>query len=141
VVIAGILHDVLEDTAVGSDELRERFGAEVLALVEGASEPDKKDTWEERKRHTLDYLAQAPLEVCLVSCADKLDNVGGLLLDKQLHGELVWERFNRGADSQRWYFDELSRILSTRSTESGQLAALAERLRAAVDAVFTSTDQ
>jgi (p)ppGpp synthase/HD superfamily hydrolase len=47
VVIAGILHDVLEDTAVGSDELRERFGAEVLALVEGASEPDKTGTWEE----------------------------------------------------------------------------------------------
>ncbi len=37
VVAAGLLHDVLEDTAVTYDELRETFGDEVAHLVEGVT--------------------------------------------------------------------------------------------------------
>lgn len=36
-VIAGLLHDVLEDTATPPDELEQRFGATVRKLVEGVS--------------------------------------------------------------------------------------------------------
>src|SRR5690554_6661855 len=34
---AGILHDVLEDTPVTREELEERFGSEILLLVDGVT--------------------------------------------------------------------------------------------------------
>ena len=40
-VIAAFLHDVLEDTSVTYDELREQFGDEICELVEGVTKLDK----------------------------------------------------------------------------------------------------
>ena len=40
-VIAAFLHDVLEDTSVTADELKELFGEEIVALVEGVTKLDK----------------------------------------------------------------------------------------------------
>lgn len=37
----GVLHDVLEDTQVTADELEQKFGKEVLELVEGVTKLDK----------------------------------------------------------------------------------------------------
>ena len=42
VVAAGLLHDVVEDTPVSVDELRERFGADVAEL---ASRPAARVAW------------------------------------------------------------------------------------------------
>ena len=75
-VIAGILHDTLEDTPLTLEEIRSQFGREVADLVVALSEPDKKAPWEERKAHTIDHLEQkATPDVLLVSVADKLDNM------------------------------------------------------------------
>lgn len=60
VVIAGILHDTLEDTETTERDLLDRFGPVVLEIVKGCSEPDKGASWEERKQHTLDELKHAP---------------------------------------------------------------------------------
>lgn len=46
VIIAGLLHDTLEDTETTEDDIHSRFGSEVLRLVQGASEPDKHLSWE-----------------------------------------------------------------------------------------------
>jgi len=56
VAVAGILHDTVEDTPITLDEIRKHFGQAVAELVAGASEPDKSDTWENRKKHTIEYL-------------------------------------------------------------------------------------
>src|SRR3712207_3105258 len=74
-VIAGILHDTVEDTDLTLDYISEHFGDHVALIVEGCSEPDKSLPWEERKSHTLQYLRTAPWEVRVVSCADKLHNI------------------------------------------------------------------
>ena len=47
-VIAGILHDVAEDTSYTLDKIREIFGDDVKELVESHTE-DKNKTWEERR--------------------------------------------------------------------------------------------
>ena len=75
VVVAGLLHDLVEDTPVTSGEITERFGGEVASIVDGCSEPDKSLSWEKRKRGTLAKLPGAPQEVRLVSAADKIDNL------------------------------------------------------------------
>lgn len=40
-LVAAFLHDVLEDTQVTADELEQKFGKEVLELVEGVTKLDK----------------------------------------------------------------------------------------------------
>ena len=36
-VIAGLLHDVLEDTSVTQEQLKEQFGEEIASLVQGVT--------------------------------------------------------------------------------------------------------
>ena len=59
VIVAGILHDTVEDTPMTLDNLRDLFGEKVADIVKGASEPDKSLPWEDRKRHTLNFLKTA----------------------------------------------------------------------------------
>ena len=112
VVVAGILHDTVEDTPVTIEDIRRSFGEKVASLVEGASEPDKSDTWENRKRHTIDCLKTAPLDVLLVSLADKLDNIRAIRADYEKLGDALWPRFNRAKESQVWYYTALAKVFS-----------------------------
>ena len=111
VVAAGILHDTVEDTHVTLQQIRERFGPRVASIVEGCSEPDKTAPWEERKRHTIEYLRTAPWEVRLVSCADKLHNLRTVAEAYERVGDEVWRRFKRGREQQEWYYRSLLTVL------------------------------
>ena len=61
-IVAGILHDAVEDTHVSLHEIKHLFGWDVADLVEAASEPDKSDTWENRKKHTIGMLQSLSLQ-------------------------------------------------------------------------------
>ncbi len=52
VIVAGLLHDTVEDTDTELDDIKREFGERVASLVFSASEPDKTLTWEERKIHS-----------------------------------------------------------------------------------------
>src|SRR5476649_2884608 len=97
-IIAGILHDTLEDTDTTEEQLRNQFGEKVLKIVKGCSEPDKGASWEERKKHTLDYLKDAPVSIRQVTCADKLHNLRSIKRDLDSMGEVIWGKFKRGQD-------------------------------------------
>ena len=115
IIVAGLLHDTIEDTSVTLEDIRKSFGEKVADLVEAASEPDKSDTWENRKRHTIEYLKTAPMDVLLLSCADKLDNIRSIKEDYERFGESVWKRFRRAKDSQRWYYGALADVFTNRA--------------------------
>jgi len=106
-VAAGILHDTVEDTPVEIDYIQNHFGKHVADIVKGCSEPDKQASWRKRKTHTIDYLKTAPLEVRIVSCADKLNNVQAIACDYKQIGDEVWKRFNKGKKDQKWYYQGL----------------------------------
>lgn len=102
--MAGVLHDTLEDTSATSNELEDLFGARVLEIVKGGSEPDKSLTWEERKTHTIEFLAKnTDREIALLTCADKLDNLVSTL-NFQKDGTCPWGNFKRGKVEQAWYY-------------------------------------
>jgi (p)ppGpp synthase/HD superfamily hydrolase len=140
VVVAGILHDTLEDTPVTPDQIRERFGDEAAELVLSVSEPNKSDhTWENRKVHTLRHLDTAPPEVLLLSLADKLDNIRSIREDAERLGEAVWRRFNRSREKQEWYYRRLAEAFAGRIGDGlpgGPVAAFRDE----VDRVFTRPD-
>ena len=112
--VAGVLHDTVEDTPVTLAEIRSLFGERVVRLVAGASEPDKAGSWDKRKQHTIDHLKTAPVDVVVLACADKLDNVRSLRRDYLKLGEALWARFNRPKERQHWYYQSLAQVFITR---------------------------
>ncbi len=116
-VAAAVLHDTVEDTHVTLEDLRREFGPEVADIVEGCSEPDKTAPWEERKRHTIEHLKSAPMEVALVTCADKLDNIRATCDDLAAVGEAAWSKFSRSKEKQAWYYRSLVRAFNQRTQE------------------------
>ena len=135
-VIAGILHDTLEDTPVTLAEIRSQFGREVADLVVALSEPDKKAPWEERKAHTIDHLEQkATPDVLLVAVADKLDNMHAIRAGLASDGEAFWLRFNRPREKQKWYFQRLAGVFERRIS-AGAGVALAHAFKLEVVRVF-----
>jgi (p)ppGpp synthase/HD superfamily hydrolase len=101
---AALLHDTVEDTSVTHDQIRKKFGDRVAEIVTGCSEPDKDDTWENRKNHTIHYIKGAPRHIQLVSAADKLHNLRSMVKDHDEIGDKVWSRFKRGKDDIAWYY-------------------------------------
>lgn len=112
--IAAVLHDAVEDHG-GMLRLRDiehNFGANVARMVAGlsdsfAEDAHQKESWSERKAGYVKRLANEPLEVQLISAADKLYNARTILSDYRGIGARVWERFKRGRDEQLWYYRAL----------------------------------
>ena len=79
-VIAALLHDVMEDTAVTKAEIARRFGKQVAELVDGLSKLDKiefqshLEAQAENFRKMLMAMAR-DLRVVLIKLADRLNNL------------------------------------------------------------------
>jgi len=74
VVMAGFLHDLLEDTKVTEEKIEENFGKKVLALVKANSEDRKIKNERERNEEMLCRCANAGGEAMMIKAADILDN-------------------------------------------------------------------
>jgi len=90
-IIAGILHDVVEDTSATIEEIEEMFGPDVANIVDGVSKITQLrfGTREEHKGETIRKMIVAmasDIRVLLVKIADRLHNMqtlGYLREDKQ----------------------------------------------------------
>lgn len=103
IIVAGILHDTLEDTDTEFEEIKDNFGEYVARLVASESE-DKSKSWEERKQATINHLASAPDDEAICCLADKLSNLRSIYYDCLRLGDQVWERFKREKEKIEWYY-------------------------------------
>ena len=113
VIIAGILHDTVEDTDLTLDFIRERFGDTVANIVDGCSE-NKALRWRARKTERIEALRTASPEVCTVTCADKLHNLRTIISEYEDIGDSVWDRFHGGVEDQAWYYRSILSAIADR---------------------------
>ena len=92
VVAAALLHDTVEDGAIGLGELRESFGGRVCALVDALTEDGTIERWEERKAAHREQVAAAGHDAAAIYAADKLAGAGALRRAYAQQGERASER-------------------------------------------------
>lgn len=120
VIVAGFLHDTVEDANVGEEEIGETFGPRIANLVSSVSEPDKSLSWKTRKRHTIEHLEQEQdPDVLALAAADKLDNVRAITDTlRHLGQEQTWALFKGGKSDLHWYYRRIAEILLAKGPEN-----------------------
>jgi len=112
VIIAGILHDTVEDTDVTLADIKAQFGDRVEELVRGCSEPDKSKSWKERKMQMLTFVNNgADFETKMIILADKLSNIRSIYRNLETMENCLWDKFNAGYEEQKWYLTEMCKAL------------------------------
>ena len=121
-VMAGLLHDVVEDTDVDIKTISNKYGQQVADHVNAVTEPeelrqpatgDKAQTWKQRKEHTIREIKSAERDIKLLSCADKLANIRDLISELKMEGEGFWDKFNAPKEEQEWYYRSMLEAFAT----------------------------
>ena len=79
-IVAALLHDTVEDTDATEDEIKELFGAEISALVDGLTKIDKLDLVTKKAKQAENFrklllAISSDIRVLLVKLADRLHNM------------------------------------------------------------------
>jgi (p)ppGpp synthase/HD superfamily hydrolase len=128
--IAALLHDGPEDCQ-GAETLREiddRFGDRVAQIVLGCTDSMQipKPPWQKRKADYIAHLPAADESTLLVSLADKVHNVGSLVVGYRQLGEELWDRFSANRDQSLWYYESLLAVFQ--KADIDRCAVLVETL-------------
>jgi (p)ppGpp synthase/HD superfamily hydrolase len=148
-VVAGILHDVIEDCVrdgytreMLEQRIGDKFGPKVLETVLAVTYRRHDDdgvefSADERKADYLERLCTAGEDALWVCAADKIHNASSIVADlrRTVDPETVWNRFGAGkAGTARWYRQVYQRlreigfaspIMIELDRASGELAELA----------------
>ena len=124
-VVAGILHDVIEDCVregysreMLEQRIGDKFGAKaldtVLAVTYRRHDDDGVElSGDDRKTDYLERLSGASEEARWVCAADKIHNASSILSDlrRTVDTETIWSRFGGGrAGTGRWYRQVYERL-------------------------------
>lgn len=115
VLIAGLLHDTLEDVEGYVPEMLETsFGKRVCDIVLGVTEESKlegkKLPWKEVKEAYLKKLEGSGDESILVSLADKIQNTRSLIELMNAAGQTSLPHFGSSHDDRAWFHRSVLRI-------------------------------
>jgi len=106
VIAAAMIHDVLEDTDITEQQLRQELGDEVVDIILPLSE-NKKLEWEERKKKYITDVKNAGHATKAVSIADKIHNLESVIETHKTMGPAIWTKFNRGKEQKMWFEKEM----------------------------------
>ncbi|MGM9986329.1 MAG: HD domain-containing protein [Bacillaceae bacterium] len=132
-IIAGLLHDTIEDTNVTYDEIVDLFGERVAKIVAGDTEENNK-SWEQRKQHTIDSIKTAPIEVILLILADKIHNLQTIYIEKEKNGEDIFNYFSRGKEMQYNYYNGIYTEIKQR--QNAQVNQLLQEMKHLIQLIF-----
>jgi (p)ppGpp synthase/HD superfamily hydrolase len=125
IICAGVLHDVLEDSATPQDDIEEDFGSQVLDMVLSLTHPEQKEGESafSRNKRMFENMQWSGRDVHIVKSADRLDNL------ITAHQAMSDERLNE-------YIKESREMLLPLTLASN--TALYHALNSAIDSAETS---
>lgn len=150
-VIAGILHDVVEDCVrekytaeMLQQRIGDKFGATVLETVLAVTNRRESDdgvelSSAEQKEDYLQRLASASDRARWVCAADKIHNASSIVADLKRSGypETIWNRFSGGREATISFY----RRVAERLSELGFDAPIARELEGVARALATFGEQ
>ena len=139
---AALLHDLLEDTDIPAEEIRDRFGERVAELVVVLSDDPSIEPYERRKDALREKALAADADAIAIYAADKLSNVTDLRALYDEEGEDAGKRFKAPLDLrlELWRRDaEALCALSSPPPFAAELRRQLEALLAAREEALNNT--
>lgn len=139
-VCAGVLHDILEDTEMTEERLKDELSTvandvsvkKIITIVKAMTQ-NKTFGYNERHNKQLDNIFIVGHEAMLVLLADYLDNVSNLRRDQIFFGHKLWDKFNQKPEMKFKAIERvikfLNRYLKTNRSEVEALARLYKLLK------------
>lgn len=125
VVIAGILHDVVEDTTYTLGDIEERFGQRIAHIVGGVTEDKQIISREERFIFYLSALKNSDNDVKAVRAADMLHNRQSVL--KELDNKFdIWKALH--TDKEGYLEESYSKLEIIKETLKSELVNELEKI-------------
>jgi (p)ppGpp synthase/HD superfamily hydrolase len=129
IIIAGLLHDSLEDVPNYTyEKLVVDCGERVASIVRHVTEPldatkmdEEQLPWLERKEAYLRVLKDGGVESALVSAADKIHNTESFLRSVMEEGEEVLQRFHSSTRNRLWFHEQVLAIVQEKLPEDNAL--------------------
>jgi len=121
IVIAGILHDVVEDTKTTIDGIKSKFNANVSKLVEANSFDEKIDDRIQSYKENFERCRKAGKDALIVKAADILDNADFCC-------------FGGNGDPNDWWIEKMRYFVEI-STDILKDEALHQKLKAKHDKI------
>jgi (p)ppGpp synthase/HD superfamily hydrolase len=109
IVAAAFVHDVLEDTDVTPEQLRNELGNDVFEIVDAVSH-DNALAWKEKKLGYIEKVRNGPDGAKAVCTADHIYNCENTIATYKKDGPALWEKFSRGRDDRVW-FEEATLVM------------------------------
>ncbi len=110
-IVAGYVHDTLEDTETTYEELVKNFGENVARLVYAVTEKDRSLPWRERKQRARAEIVTMSEDEQLLKTADLIDNITDFIISYPDRGDSMFEIFNAGKTNQYDRFRKLAETL------------------------------
>lgn len=110
-VIAGLLHDAVEDSETTLEDIETKFGKEVSETVKWITEDRIAiPLWIERKLDYIKRISNAPEAAVAVSVADNLHTITEVFQDWLKVGDAIFLKFDSDREKQKWYYRSLTEI-------------------------------
>lgn len=119
VMIAGLLHDTIEDCGTDPRLIKEKFGSRVSALVQSETEDrlstlPPSETWQQRKEESLLMLEHTrDRDVKILWLGDKLSNIRSFYREYLKQGDAMFQALNQKDPMMHgWYYKTIAVLLS-----------------------------
>lgn len=138
VLVSALLHDVINDTEYGYEEIEERFGTLVADMVSDLSEDMAITKWINRKK---DYVRRLrnnnDPNVINIMLADKLHNLISNYDNYLKNGDKIWKNTGGSKEENCWLYRECYLIAKKNNVYQGLL----DRYKEMIEIYFGGIDE
>ncbi|MEZ4200135.1 MAG: HD domain-containing protein [Candidatus Paceibacterota bacterium] len=113
-IVAGLLHDTIEDTDYTPKELEADFGKQVCEAVLAVTEPVEDLSWKEAKKQYAKQLKKAPERSLMVAAADKIHNMRSIVEDYYTDHTRFKNDFKGSLEDRMLMYQDISNVLNAR---------------------------